>query len=136
MGIVFNANYLSWFEVARTELCRIFGKPYNWWEAQGFFLPVVESYCRYKSPCGYDDIISLFCMAPIEQIKPHSILFEYRIVRDPCRLVAEGWTKHAFVNAESKLYRRDNDFQRWLTEEAAKYYAARQDPVSPSSSQS
>jgi acyl-CoA thioester hydrolase len=123
MGIVFNANYLSWFEVARTEFCRNFGKPYSFWEAKKFFLPVVESYCRYKSPCGYDDIVSLFCRMPAEHLKPHSVLFEYRITHDTGRLVAEGWTKHAFVNAESKLYRKDNEFQKWLMEEAAKYCA-------------
>lgn len=123
MGIVFNANYLSWFEVARTEFCRNFGKPYSQWEAKGFFLPVVESYCRYKSPCGYDDVVSLFCRMPADQLKPHSIVFEYRIMREPDCLVAEGWTKHAFVNAESKLYRRDNEFQKWLMEEAEKHCA-------------
>jgi acyl-CoA thioester hydrolase len=123
MGIVYNANYLSWFEVARTEFCRKFGRPYREWEELGYFLPVVEAYCSYKSPCGYDDVILLLCRMPVEQIKPHSVLFEYRIVRDPDRIVAEGWTKHAFVNADSKIIRRDNLFQEWLLEEAKKHLA-------------
>ena len=54
MKIVYNANYLDWFEIARTELCRKWGRPYTEWEAQGLMLPVVEAYCRYKSPARYD----------------------------------------------------------------------------------
>ena len=29
MKIVYNANYLDWFEVTRTELCRGWGRPYT-----------------------------------------------------------------------------------------------------------
>jgi acyl-CoA thioester hydrolase len=123
MGIVYNANYLSWFEVARTELCRRFGRPYREWEEQGYNLPVVEAHCVYKSPCAYDDVVLLFCRMPRDQIKPHSVVFEYRIMREPGCLLAEGWTKHAFVNAELKIYRKDNFFQKWLVEETEKYIA-------------
>ncbi|MDR3281147.1 MAG: acyl-CoA thioesterase [Synergistaceae bacterium] len=123
MGVVHNANYLSWFELARTELCRNFGKPYKGWEIQGYYLPVIEAHCNYKYPATYDDVVLLFCRVPVEQIKPHSVLFEYRAMLDPDRLLAEGWTKHAFVNAESKIYRKNNLFQKWLLEEAEKFYA-------------
>ncbi|MDL2263699.1 acyl-CoA thioesterase [Synergistaceae bacterium OttesenSCG-928-I11] len=120
MGIVYNANYLSWFEVARTEFCRRFGKAYRDWEALGYFLPVSEAYCKYKFPASYDDTVSVYCRAPIDKIKPHSILFEYRITLDSDVTIAEGWTKHAFVDREGKLYRRDNAFQMWLLEETKK----------------
>jgi acyl-CoA thioester hydrolase len=123
MGVVYNANYLSWFEVARTEFCRSFGKTYRGWEAQGYFLPVVESYCHYKYPACYDDQVELFCRAPLAQIKPHSVTFEYHIVIDGDE-IADGWTKHAFVNKEGKVYRRDNLFQLWLLEEAGKLSGA------------
>jgi acyl-CoA thioester hydrolase len=119
MGIAYNANYLVWFEVARTEFCRNLGKTYRGWEAQGYFLPVVEAYCRFRFPASYDDIISLYCRAPAEQIKPHSILFEYKVMID-CDVLADGWTKHAFVNSEGKLYKKNNQFQLWLLEEEKK----------------
>ncbi|MDR1472841.1 MAG: acyl-CoA thioesterase [Synergistaceae bacterium] len=119
MGIAYNANYLVWFEVARTEFCRNLGKAYRGWEAQGYFLPVVESYCRFRFPASYDDLVSLYCRAPIEQIKPHSILFEYKVMSDR-DVLADGWTKHAFVNSEGKLHKKDNQFQMWLLEEGRK----------------
>jgi acyl-CoA thioester hydrolase len=119
MGIAYNANYLVWFEVARTEFCRNLGKTYRGWEAQGYFLPVVEAYCHFRFPASYDDTISLYCRAPAEQIKPHSILFEYKVMID-CDVLADGWTKHAFVNSEGKLYKKNNQFQLWLLEEEKK----------------
>jgi acyl-CoA thioester hydrolase, YbgC/YbaW family len=119
MGIVYNANYLSWFEVARSEFCRQFGRTYRGWEAQGFFLPVVEAYCKYKYPASYDDVVVLHCRAPLKEIKPHSVLFEYRVTLDS-EEIAEGWTKHAFVNTEGKVYRHNNAFQTWLLEEIKK----------------
>ena len=117
MGIVYNANYLVWFEIARTEYCRNLGKTYRGWETQGYFLPVTESYCKYRLPANYDDMVELYCRAPVENIKPHSILFEYR-VKAGSEVLAEGWTKHAFVSAEGKVFRKNNQFQLWLLEEA------------------
>jgi acyl-CoA thioester hydrolase len=123
MGIVYNGNYFTWFEIARTEYCRAFGKSYRGWEAQGYFLPVVESHCHYRYPASYDDTITLYCRAPQEHMKPHSILFEYRVALDTDTLISEGWTKHAFVNAEGKVYRKDNKFYHWLLEEVGKLNA-------------
>ncbi|MDR3320848.1 MAG: acyl-CoA thioesterase [Synergistaceae bacterium] len=123
MGIVYNGSYFAWFEVARSEYCRSFGKTYRGWEAQGYFLPVVEAHCHYRYPATYDDILTLYCRAPSEHVKPSSVLFEYRIMMDSDNLLADGWTKHAFVNAESKVYRKDNKFQEWLLEEIGKLNA-------------
>lgn len=119
MGIVFNANYLSWFEVARTELCRMLGVAYAEWEERGYLLPVAEAYCRYRSPARYDDIVRLLCRAPVESIKPWSIVFEYEARADDGRLLAEGWTKHAFVDTENNIIKRNNRFQEWLVERSA-----------------
>lgn len=121
MGVVYNGNYLTWFEISRTELCRNFGTTYREWEDRGFMLPVVEAHCRYKRPAQYDDLISLYCRTPVEQIKPQSVLFEYQVCFGNAQLIAEGWTKHAFVNREGKLFRRENPFQAWLLQEAQKH---------------
>jgi len=120
MGVVYNGNYLTWFEISRTELCRNFGTTYREWEDRGFMLPVVEAHCRYKRPARYDDLVSLYCRAPAEHIKPQSVLFEYQLWVDDNRLIAEGWTKHAFVDREGKLFRKENRFQSWLLQETKK----------------
>lgn len=119
MGIVYHANYLPWFEVGRTEFCRALGRVYSEWEAKGYLLPLSEAHCRYRSPARYDDVVVILCRAPLEEIKPHSVLFEYRVELEDGKLLAEGWTRHAFVRPDGRLYRHDNEFQRWLTDAIA-----------------
>jgi hypothetical protein len=47
-------------------------------------------------------------------------MFEYRALVDG-ELLSEGWTKHAFVNSEGKIYRKNNQFQLWLLEEVGRH---------------
>lgn len=118
MGVVYNANYLDWFEVARTELCRAWGVPYTEWEANDLMLPVVEAHCRYKHPARYDDQIQLW--ARVSEIKVHSVSFEYRILRaSDYKLIAEGWTRHGCTNRQGHLYRKEHPFYLWMVSRAA-----------------
>ena len=54
MGIAHHANYIVWFEIGRTDLCRATGFPYNEIEARGFILVVTDMQCRYRVPYRYD----------------------------------------------------------------------------------
>ena len=55
MGVVYYANYLRYFEFARSELLRAHGRSYRDMEAEGLSLPVVEATCRYVAPARYED---------------------------------------------------------------------------------
>ena len=113
MGVVYNAHYLSWFEVARTELCRSLGISYVKWEEDGLILPVVEAKCRYKHPARYDDQIQLWCR--VTDINIHSVVFEYRVLRaSDYKLIAEGWTKHGCTDKRGRLYRKEHPFYLWM----------------------
>lgn len=113
MGIVYNANYLDWFEVTRTELCRGWGKDYKEWEAEGLMLPVVEAYCRYKNSARYDDVVELW--GRVADLEVYSIKFEYRIAREPDgKLLATGWTRHGCTDAGGRLYRGEHPFYKWV----------------------
>ncbi len=107
MGVVYHSNYLVWFEVGRTELCRSLGFPYRAWEAEGVFLPCVEAHCRYKHPARYDDEVAI--LTGVKELTPHTVTFGYRVEREG-RLLAEGWTKHGFCNPEGKLLREPQPF--------------------------
>jgi acyl-CoA thioester hydrolase len=48
MGVAYYANYLVWFEVARTEWLRDGGWSYRQMEADGIALPVIEAHCEYR----------------------------------------------------------------------------------------
>ena len=82
--------------------------PYPEWERHGVFLPVVEARCRYKSPLRYDELATLEVF-PVER-GAAAITFGYHLRHADGKLAAEGWTKHAFADAEGRLIRRGNEF--------------------------
>src|SRR5262245_64306190 len=57
MGIVYHANYLVWFEIGRTEFCRVAGFPYRSMEDSGLWILVTDVECRYRKSAHYDDEI-------------------------------------------------------------------------------
>ena len=99
MGVVYYANYLVWFEVARTEYFRNLGIEYSGLEKKGIYLVVAEANCRYKVPLKYDDQIRMVTI--LSYIKSSSLGFKYEIFLGD-RLIAIGSTTHAFVNKEKK----------------------------------
>jgi len=97
MGVVYNANYLRIFEMARTEAMRDVGIPYKEMEEAGTALPVVEAYVRYRNPARYDDLLEV--IVKIALAGPASIRFEYEVRNSEGRVpVAEGHTVHAAVD--------------------------------------
>jgi acyl-CoA thioester hydrolase len=103
-GVVYNANYLRFFEIGRTELMRAWAVAYSEIEQQGVIIPVTESYLRYKAPARYDDLLTIaVCLAEVKKV---SIRFHYRITceRDGRELLlCKGFTKHACVDRRGKL---------------------------------
>ncbi len=99
MGVAYYANYLVWFEVGRTELLRRMGLPYSEFEKNDLYLPVLKAYCEYRQPARYDDQIELFTR--IENLQDVRLTFSYKIRRGS-KLLAEGYTEHAFINQAGK----------------------------------
>jgi acyl-CoA thioester hydrolase len=99
MGVVYYANYLVWFEVARTEYFRRRGVRYSDLEHKGVYLMVAESHCRYKASVRYDDQVRI--ATRVTYVKASSLEFEYEIFMDQ-KLIATGSTIHVFVNQERK----------------------------------
>ena len=102
MGVVYYANYLVWFEVARTEYLRALGITYRELEKDGFYLMVAEVNCKYRSPARYDDIVRI--QTWISEMKNSSLTFEYKISADE-RLLAAGSSVHVFTNKAGKPVR-------------------------------
>jgi len=107
-GVVYNANYLRYFERGRTELMREWVCTYREIEALGIVLPVTECFARYKSPAFYDDLLTI--ETSISELRKFSCRFNYKILRyDESRpkptLIAKGYTIHAAVTKAGKLTR-------------------------------
>jgi acyl-CoA thioester hydrolase len=101
MGIVYYANYLVWFEVARTDWLREKGWSYREMESEGFSLPVLEAHCVYQQPARYDDDLEV--RATGELLSPARVRFAYAIARpaDSTNLAA-GHTIHAAVDRDGR----------------------------------
>lgn len=103
-GVVYNANYLRYFEIGRTEMMRAWAMPYSEIEKFGLVLPVTESYLRYKAPALYDDLITI--AVSLAELTKISCRFHFRITREEEgreQLLVKGFTKHACVNRQGKL---------------------------------
>src|SRR5256714_7435617 len=61
MGVVYHANYLIWFDRARTELMRETGLTYKELEQQGVYLAVSEVDVRFRAAARYDDLVRVRC---------------------------------------------------------------------------
>lgn len=104
MGVVYYANYLVWFEVARTDLLRSLGWSYREMEAAGISLPVIEAHCEYHRPARYDDEIEVRTEG--QMLSPVRMQFTYTIVRrEDESPAASGHTVHAAVTRAGRVCR-------------------------------
>jgi acyl-CoA thioester hydrolase len=101
MGVVYYANFLVWFEVARADLLRSLGWTYREMEAAGVSLPVIEAHCDYVRPARYDDEIEIRTEG--QMVSPVRMRFNYTVVRRADQVVAaQGHTVHAAVDASGR----------------------------------
>ena len=101
MGVVYYANYLVWFEVARTDLLRSLGWTYREMEVAGVSLPVIEAHCDYKRPARYDDEIEVRTEG--QMLSAVRMRFNYTVLRREDGVVAAaGHTVHAAVDPSGR----------------------------------
>ncbi len=96
-GIVFNANYLMYFDVAFTELWREAIGPWNEMVEKGIDAVVAEANARFRVPARFDDALSL--QARITRLGNTSITTEIDVMRD-AELLVEGRLQHVFVDVD------------------------------------
>jgi acyl-CoA thioester hydrolase len=101
MGVVYYANYLVWFEVARADLLRSLGWTYREMEESGISLPVIEARCEYKAPARYDDEIVIRTEGWMRS--PVRMEFAYRVSRTADGVLsASGITVHAALGPDGR----------------------------------
>jgi acyl-CoA thioester hydrolase len=94
MGVVYYANYMVWFEVARADLLRTLGWTYREMEETGVFLPVIEAHCEYKRPARYDEEIEVRTKGRLASAV--RMTFDYDVIlKTSGQLAAVGSTVHA-----------------------------------------
>lgn len=114
MGVVYYGNYLTWFEVGRTDLLRQLGESYREIEEnERIHLPVVEAHCRYHKPARYDDLVDIVTRA--SRPSRARLQFDYELSRaQDGVLLASGTTLHVAVGWDGKPCRLPRKLQELL----------------------
>ena len=97
---VHHGNYLTYFEMGRTEMLRAQGYTYKAFEDAGLFMVVAEASCRYRAAAEYDDMLLL--RTYVGKVTSASIRHTYELIRDS-RIIATGETLVVCVDPEGKI---------------------------------
>lgn len=101
MGVVYYANYLVWFEVARTDWLRQAGATYRQMERDGVSLPVIEAHAEYRRAARYDDELEIRAAATL--MTAVRVRFDYEVWRSgEGGPLATGHTIHAAMDRSGR----------------------------------
>ena len=100
MKFVYYGRFFEYFEQGRSDLLRDVGMPYPEIEAMGIYLPVIEAGSKYKRSARYDDLLHI--ETSLNEIPIARVRIQYRVFRnDEPDPIAEGFTVHSFINAQT-----------------------------------
>jgi acyl-CoA thioester hydrolase len=114
--------------VARVEYLERYAGGYQRLRDLGIEALVLEAHLRYLQPAKFDD--RLLVHARCVDVKGARFRYEYAVERDGI-VIADGWTAHATVDAQSL---RPTRVPSWLMEAIASAEARASSPPEPSPS--
>jgi acyl-CoA thioester hydrolase len=108
-GIAHNATYPVWFEVARVAYLEEYAGGYQRLRDLGLEAVVLETHVRYLQPTRFDE--RLLVHARCLDVRGARFRYEYAIERSG-EVIADGWTAHATVAADTFRPTRIPDWLR------------------------
>lgn len=112
-GVVYYANYLRYFERARTEFLRDRGVDVAHWMAQGLLFTVVEAQISYLAPARYGDVLSV--ATRVTDVRRVRFSLEHEIARSTDgRAIVNGATTLACVGPDGRPARVPDEVARVL----------------------
>jgi acyl-CoA thioester hydrolase len=99
---VHHANYLTWFEIGRTEFLRSRGYTYRAFEEAGLFMVVSDATVKYRAPAEYDDLLTV--RTRVEKVGSAHIKHAYEVIRGT-DILATGTTTVVCVDPEGRIRR-------------------------------
>jgi acyl-CoA thioester hydrolase len=117
VGVVGNAVYLSYLEVARIEYLRTLGRSYAELHRGGLDMVVTEAQLRYLRPLFFDDELEVACACT--HVGRASFTFSYLLLRGGERC-ASAMTRHACIDSRTL---RPIRIPAWLGAEVARFEA-------------
>jgi acyl-CoA thioester hydrolase len=95
MGVVHHANYVVWFELARTRLSVESGLHYAEIERRGFILLVTGIEVKYRQSARYGEMVRV--TARVERLWSRGVGYRYEVRRDGT-LLATGASEHVWID--------------------------------------
>ena len=103
-GIVYHANYLRWFERARSDMLRLLGIDQRAAvEAGEGHYAVAEINIRYLAPARLDD--ALIVSTEATELRPASVRVRQRVLRDG-NMLAEAAVRVGFISPDGRPRRQ------------------------------
>ena len=100
MKYAYNGKYFEYFEVGRTEMMRDVNLTYKNIEANGFYMPVIETHVKYLSPAYYDEQLEI--ESKVEKLPLVKVHIDHTIKsKNRNAIIAEGYVELAFLDAKT-----------------------------------
>ena len=97
-GVAHNSVYLVWFEIARIAYLEEYAGGYPALRETGLESFVLESHVRYRQPARFDDRLRIHTR--VGELRGARFRFDYDVTRNGTA-IADGWTAHACVDAQT-----------------------------------
>ena len=125
MGIVHHSNYIRYFEYGRIKMLDEIGLPISKIEGYGIMLPVVSTFCTYKTPSRMGDtlkIVSSMESMPMAEMKIKTQILKESTVNpltpdeEIGTVVAEGEVVIGFIKSDTRRPCRIPEFAAQIME--------------------
>ena len=113
MGVARYDNFLRWFHQGREGYVDDLPDAVREMAAEGYQLPLAESYVRYRDQALHDDALQVFTHLTV--VDRDQARFGYRVVRqEDGVVVADGYTIHACAGPSGRKMRFPEKLQGLL----------------------
>ena len=98
MKYLYHPHYLSYMEIARTEMLRKAGYVYAELEKSGIIMPVRDVRIKYMKPAHYDELVRIECS--VKQLPTSRLEVDYEFYNETGELISTSYVCLAFVDAQ------------------------------------
>ena len=117
-GVVFNANFLAYFDIGITELLRAAFGGYQAMVDRGVDFVVAEARLRYHRPAHFDDELTLD--TAVTRLGTTSMTTGYRVRRGE-ELLVEGNIRHVLMTLVERQPDTKTTIPDWMRERLAPF---------------
>ncbi|MCE4957148.1 acyl-CoA thioesterase [Macrococcoides caseolyticum] len=112
MDVVYHANYLVWFEVARTDFIEKAGFRYADMEKDQIISPVLDVAVKYKKSVTYPEKVTVKTW--LHSYSKLKTVYAYEVRKENGEIAATGQTTHVVIKkGTDKPLRLDRYYPAW-----------------------